>query len=136
DSTPVVLTYVLNGAASYAVYTPLTTDGRNGYQQVPTPRVPLTTGQSTYALGRARTKVFYGDELPFRGQFATGSMSLLEVSYANRALSPDQVQALHGFYASLYHPVTTSRDTGDLTRAGVGGERGAAIEQILIYGRD
>jgi len=128
DNTPVVIVYVLNGASSYAMVTPLTVTGSAPSMVASLPRTPLLSpGPNAFCLGKARTEVPYG------GDFLTGSMNLLEVAYASRALTQTQASDLSAFYASLYAPVSTNSVSADFTTSGGANQ---STEQVLVYAGD
>lgn len=126
DNTPTILVYVVNGADSFVLVAPLTTTGNAPAMVASIPR-SATPAQASFALGKSRVAP------PYSGSFLTGSMSLLEVAYAGRAMTQAQAQALASFYASLYAPVTGNTPIADYTSAG-GADQDT--EQCLIYAND
>lgn len=123
DDTPMVLIFVLNGADSRAYAIPMVATGAGATWNAPIPRDPAPGGVKDFSLGRARVQP------PFGGNFLTGSMSLLEVAYFNRALTDAQARALGAFLAGMYAPVTTAQASQDYTA----GTIDVTAEQFLVY---
>jgi len=128
DNTPVVIVYVVNGPDSYALIAPLTTSGTAPAMVASLPRSATPDlFLPSFTLGKSRAAT------PFDGNFLTGSMSLLEVAYAGRAMTQAQATTLAAFYAGLYAPVTTNGTTADYTSTSSADE---STEQCLIYAND
>lgn len=127
DNTPVVIVYVSDGPNSYAMVSPLATTSSSPAMIAALPRSATPGVQiPSFTLGKSRVAP------PFNGSFLTGSMSLLEVAYAGRALTKAQAQTLVSFYASLYAPVDNTISTDFTTTGGASAE----TSEVLIYAGD
>lgn len=114
DNMPVVLAICVSGLNSYVRVTPILGSGPSSLvAQASTPREIFTSGSpppTTVTLGKSRSLP------PFNGLFGTGSMSLLEVAYYKRALTPAEADTISRYLAGVYAPASVlERVKTDLT---------------------
>lgn len=125
DATAVVLIYRLNRTTGTISVTPLVA-GQASSTQTSFTRTAVDGAVRDFALGKSRIAP------PFGGSFLTGSMSLLEVGFFNRAITDAEIAQLQQFYLSLYSPVAGGVAEPDYTVGSVN----VTAEQVLLYAAD